>query len=74
MLHAIYYIDEIVVYHDVDKDIRNIEFDIFAVGSYQTHVDFQRVMQWVRENGKEAVVMPRTEGISSTLIKIDYSA
>jgi len=33
MLHAIYYIDEIVVYHDVDKDIRIIEFDIFAVGS-----------------------------------------
>lgn len=72
MLGAIRYIDKLVVYKDVDVDIKNIDFDIFAVGPDQKHEGFQRAMQWCRENGKEVVVMPRTEGISSTLLKEQY--
>lgn len=72
MLESINYIDEIVVYKDVDVDIKKIEFDILAVGPDQKHAGFQRAMQWCRENGKEVVVMSRTEGISSTLLKKDY--
>ena len=72
MLKAIRYIDEVVVYKDVDTDIKNFDFDIFAVGPDQKHEGFQRAMQWCRDNGKEVVVMPRTEGISSTLLKEQY--
>ena len=72
MLNSIRYIDEVVIYRDVDVDIKKFDFDIFAVGPDQKHEGFQRAMQWCRENGKEVVVMPRTEGISSTLLKEQY--
>lgn len=72
MLGAIRYIDKLVVYKDVDVDIKNIDFDIFAVGPDQKHEGFQRAMQWCRDNGKEVVMMPRTEGISSTLLMKQY--
>ena len=72
MLKAIRYIDEIKIYKDVDVDIKTIDFDILAVGPDQKHEGFQRAMKWCRENGKEVVVMPRTEGISSTELKDQY--
>lgn len=73
MLEAIRYIDQIVVYKDVDVDIKTIDFDILAVGPDQTHEGFQRAISWCCENGKEVVVMPRTEGISSSQLKIQYT-
>lgn len=72
MLEAIRYIDEIKVYKDVDEDIKKIDFDILAVGPDQTHAGFQRAMQWCKEQGKEVVVMPRTEGISSSELRAQY--
>lgn len=72
MLEAIRYIDEIEIYKDVDEDIKRIDFDILAVGPDQTHTGFQRAMQWCREHGKEVVVMPRTEGISSSELRAQY--
>lgn len=73
MLKAIRYIDKIVVYKNVDEDIKRIDFDILAVGPDQNHEGFQRAIAWCRENGKEVVVMPRKEGISSTLLKTQYT-
>ena len=72
MLESIRYIDEVVIYKDVDKDIQNIDFDILAVGPDQKHEGFQRAIEWCKINNKEVVVMPRTEGISSTLLKTQY--
>lgn len=72
MVSTIRYVDEVVVYRDVDKDIQEIEFDVFAKGPDQSHSGFQRAVDWCRANGKEVVVIPRTEGISSTLLR-NYS-
>lgn len=72
MVSTIRYVDEVVTYKDVDKDIQGFDFDVFAVGQDQNHAGFQRAMQWCRENGKEVVVIPRTEGISSTMLR-NYS-
>ena len=72
ILEAIRYIDDITIYKDVDEDIKRIDFDILAVGPDQKHEGFQRAMKWCREHGKEVVVMPRTEGISSTQLKDQY--
>lgn len=69
MVKAIRYVDEVCVYQDVDVDIQNIDFDIFVKGPNQNHVGFQRVVEWCKEHGKEVVVIPRTDGISSTMIK-----
>ncbi len=69
MLQAIRYINKVVTYKDVDEDIKKMEFDILAVGPDQKHEGFQRAMAWCREHGKEVVEIPRTEGISSTMLK-----
>lgn len=72
MVSAVKYVDEVVVYKDVDKDIQDIEFDVFAKGPDQMHPGFQRAVEWCNANGKEVVVIPRTEGISSTMLR-EYS-
>ena len=72
MLGSIRFINEVVVYKNVDEDVKHIDFDILAVGPDQKHAGFQRAMQWARAHGKEVVIMPRTEGISSTELKQQY--
>ena len=69
MVSSVRFVDEAVVYRDVDVDIRNIDFDVFAKGPDQVHAGFQRAVKWCEENGKEVVVVPRTEGISSTALR-----
>ena len=72
MVSTIKYVDEVVVYRDVDKDIQHLDFDVFAKGPDQVHEGFQREVEWCRANHKEVVVIPRTEGISSTMLR-EYS-
>ena len=72
MVSTIRYVDEVVTYRDVDVDIKNIDFDVFVVGEDQKHAGFQRAMQWCRDNGKEVVMLTRTQGISSTMLR-EYS-
>lgn len=72
MVSTIRYVDEVVVYKDVDIDIKNIEFDVFAKGPDQNHEGFQRAVSWCTANKKTVVTIPRTEGISSSMLR-DYS-
>ena len=72
MVSAIRYVDEVVTYKDVDVDIQNIDFDVFVKGPDQCHAGFQRAVKWCEEHGKEVVTLPRTEGISSTMLR-NYS-
>ena len=69
MVSAIRWVDEVVTYKDVDTDIQTIDFDIFAKGPDQQHAGFQRAVEWCKANGKEVVVIPRTDGISSTMLR-----
>ena len=69
MVRSIRYVDKVVVYRDVDEDIKKIDFDIFAKGPDQNHAGFQRAVEWCKQHGKEVVIIPRTEGISSSLLR-----
>jgi len=69
MVDAIKYVDKVVTYKDVDIDIQHIDFDIFVKGPDQNHDGFKRAEQWCLDHGKEVVVIPRTEGISSSLLR-----
>ena len=69
MVSAIRYVDEVVVYRNVGNIVDEVDFDIFAKGPDQSHVGFQRVVDYCGENDKTVVVMPRTEGISSSELK-----
>lgn len=69
MVRAIRYVDEVVVYRDVNDIVREVDFDIFAKGPDQRHEGFQKAVEWCQEQGREVVVLPRTEGVSSTDLK-----
>lgn len=69
MVKAIRYVDCVVEYEGVDDIIKKIDFDVFITGPDQKHEGFQRAISWCRENGKEVVVLPRTEGVSSSSLK-----
>lgn len=72
MVSTIKYVDEVIVYKDVDKDIKLTDFDIFAKGPDQVHDGFQKAVKWCEEHDKKVVIIPRTEGISSTMLR-EYS-
>lgn len=72
MVSAVRWVDEVVAYNDVDVDIQNIDFDVFAKGPDQQHAGFQRAVEWCEVNGKKVVTIPRTEGISSSMLR-EYS-
>jgi len=62
-------VDEVTIYRNVDEDIKNIDFDIFAVGEDQKHEGFQKAISWCKDNNKEVVTLKRTPGICSSDIK-----
>ncbi len=72
MVSSIRYVDHVITYEDVDEIVKNVDFDIFAKGPDQIHAGFQRAVEWCKEHGKEVVIIPRTEGISSTMLR-EYS-
>ena len=69
MISALRYVDQVVPYGDIDESIKQIEFDLFAIGGDQIHAGFQRAVAWCEANGKEVVRMSRTQGISATQIR-----
>ncbi|MCQ2975857.1 MAG: FAD synthase [Bacteroidales bacterium] len=69
MVKSIRYVDEVIVYNDVKDIVKQVDFDVFAKGPDQKHEGFQSAVKFCELNGKQVVVMPRTEGISSSDLK-----
>ena len=69
MVKAIRYVDEVITYKAVDDIVQTADFDIFVTGPDQNHEAFQKAIKWCKAHGKEHIVLPRTEGISSTWLK-----
>ena len=73
MVSTIKFVDEVIVYRDVDVDIKSIDFDILARGQDQVHSGFMEAVRWCEDNHKEVITLLRTEGISSTRLRDYYS-
>lgn len=69
MVKSIKYVDETLIYTDVDKIVQTIPFDIFVTGPDQNHPGFKKAIAWCEANGKNHVVLGRTAGVSSTQLK-----
>ena len=69
LVTALRVVDEVILYQDVGKTLPELDFDVFAIGSDQTHPGFQRAVRWCEEHGKEVVKLARTPGICSSTIK-----
>lgn len=69
MIRALRYVDTVVPYRDVDKDIPNIDFDIFVVGGDQLHAGFQRAVNWCLSHGRKVERFSRTPNVSSSQLR-----
>lgn len=69
MVESIRYVDEVVSYTDVDRDVQTIDFDILCLGEDQTHAGFQRAIEYCQKHKKEVIVLSRTKGISSSMLR-----
>ena len=74
MIKAIRYVDEVITYTDVDKIVKEVDFDVFVTGPDQCHAGFQRAIKWCEEHGKEHTVLARTDGVSSSELKAKIAA
>lgn len=57
------------MYEDVDEIVKKVDFDLFVSGPDQVHSGFQRAIHWCEENGKEFMILGRTDGVSSSELK-----
>ncbi len=73
MVKSIRYVDEVITYYDVDKIVQEVEFDVFVTGPDQCHEGFKRAIQWCEDNGREHIVLGRTDGVSSSELKSKIS-
>ena len=69
LINALEVVDEVAVYTDIDKSIKEIDFDVWAKGEDQNHAGFQAAERWALEHGKTVKVLPRTPNISTTKIR-----
>lgn len=69
MVKSIRYVDEVTSYDSVDNIVRIVGFDVLVAGPDQNHQAFQKAFEWCKENGKEIIVLPRTEGVSTSWLK-----
>jgi len=70
MIETLRTVDKAIPYDVVGIDaVKDIDFDILVVGPEHTNERFQRLFKWCAANGKDVVTLPRTEGISTTVLK-----
>ena len=69
VVRSIRYVDQVVTYNDVDVDIQKLDFDVLAKGPDQNHDGFRRAVAWCEAHGRRVVTIPRTDGVSSSLLK-----
>ncbi len=69
MVKSIRYVNDVITYRDVDSIVKEVTFDVMVLGPDQKHDGFQRAMQWCKDHNREVVILPRTEGISSSWLK-----
>lgn len=70
MVGSIRFVDDVIVYEDVDEIVKQVDFDVFAMGEDQNHQGFQRAARWCKDHGREVVIIPRTKGISSSFLRL----
>lgn len=49
--------------------VKNVDFDILVKGPEHNNERFQKLGRWCEDNGKCVVILPRTNGISTTELK-----
>ncbi len=63
------FVNQAIAYTQIDEDISKINFNVLVVGPDQTNEHFVKAIKWCKRNGKNVIVLERTEGISSSMLR-----
>lgn len=70
MIDTLRTVTEALPYDAVGVDaVKDIDFDVLVKGPEHNNERFQALEKWCVEHGKEVYVLPRTGGISTTILK-----
>ena len=70
MIETLRTVDKAIAYDAVGVEaVKDVPFDVLVVGPEHTNERFQRLFEWCAANGKDVVMLPRTEGISTSRLK-----
>ena len=70
MIETLRSVDKAIPYDVVGVEaVKDLDFNLLVVGPEHTNERFQELFKWCAENGKEVVMLPRTQGISTTRLK-----
>ena len=70
MIETLRSVDKAIPYDVVGVEaVKDLGFNLLVVGPEHTNERFQELFKWCAENGKEVVMLPRTQGISTTRLK-----
>ena len=70
MIETLRSVDKAIPYDVVGVEaVKDLDFNLLVVGPEHTNERFQELFNWCAENGKEVVMLPRTQGISTTRLK-----
>lgn len=73
LVDSIKYVDQVITYTSADDIVKKVDFDILVVGPDQNNEAFIKAKQWCQINGKQIITLPRTEGVSSSIIRSTIS-
>lgn len=74
MLEALRVVDEVITYKTVCTDfLKNIDFDVLALGEDHVGGRFDLVKEWCISNNRKVVYLKRTPNICSSEIKKQLS-
>ena len=70
MIETLRTVDKAIPYDAVGVEaVKNVDFDVLVCGPEHTNERFRTLFKWCETNGKNVVVLPRTQGISTTRLK-----
>lgn len=69
LIYALKIVDDVLTYKTIDSIVREVDFDVLALGEDQNHEGFKEAERYCRNNSKSVLRLQRTKNISSTLIK-----
>lgn len=69
VIESIKYVTQAMSYTTVDLLVKEVDYDILAVGPDQTNDKFQKAIEYSKQNSKQVIVLDRTKDISSSELK-----
>jgi len=70
MIESLRYVTRVVPYESVGIDaVKDVDFTLLVRGPEHSSERFLRLSEWCEKHGKMWMVLPRTDGISTTSLK-----